>query len=775
MPRPTSRRRARSTAYAGAATGPTARAGVLAVLAVLLTCLTPALVAAPGSTASAAPLVADQDALSVEIDRMPTDVPERGSIRISGTVTNASDEEWRAVNLHVFRSSSPIVDSPSLAASADIDPGADVGGRITKAGTFDTVEVLQPGQTARFRIRVPVEELGLGSPGVYWIGVHALGESDSGRDGVADGRARTFVPVVARQRKKIGVGVVVPVRANVWYDEDGRVDNVERWTRNLASGGRLRTLLDLGRRSEDAGLTWLVDPAVLSAVSRLAAGNPGRTLAPLGGRTPTTGDADADQPTDGAGETEAGAGTPGVDPETPLHPEGPAEDDLDDDAARTATLAQDWLDDFRDVVADGDLMALPYGDVDVNAAARHRPEVVAEAITRGQQVMDQLELPARSVVAPRTGLISGKALARVPEDTLVLASEAAFTLPPEAPGSTVRTKGRALALTSTAAAAGGPAPTPADHPLALRQRLVSEAALRLNAGSTAPVVLVLPDDWNPEDPAALLEGLDSRWLSLERVAGIAAADPVRVGASSLSYGPSDAEHELPEYVFSRSEDLTSAADLLDEVLAERTTTLGQFTDETLAGLSEGRRARPQDAALALSRTAAGVSELLGSIRVEAPASVNLTSASGTVGATVVNGIDQPVLVRVVAEADEGLEVAGQQEVRIAGDARHRLLLDVHASREGRHDVELVVASADGRPLGARTPLPLRSSIISERVWVVVGGGAALLFVAVLYRIVRRIRRVRAGEPVRPPLPPGSPEPGTGTADAAPSGAPLEDT
>ena len=34
-------------------------------------------------------------------------------------------------------------------------------------------------------------------------------------------------------------------------------------------------------------------------------------------------------------------------------------------------------------------------------------------------------------------------------------------------------------------------------------REINEAALRLSAGSTAPVVLVLPDDWYPQDPADL--------------------------------------------------------------------------------------------------------------------------------------------------------------------------------------------------------------------------------------------------------------------------------
>ena len=38
--------------------------------------------------------------------------------------------------------------------------------------------------------------LGADEPGVYWFGVHALGTNAAGRDAVADGRARTFLPYV---------------------------------------------------------------------------------------------------------------------------------------------------------------------------------------------------------------------------------------------------------------------------------------------------------------------------------------------------------------------------------------------------------------------------------------------------------------------------------------------------------------------------------------------------------------------------------------------------
>ena len=77
---------------------------------------------------------------------------------------------------------------------------------MTGAGLYDEVGDLAPGASTSYRISVPAEELGItGEHGVYWVGVHVLGADDGGRDGVADGRARTFIPLMpARGRRHRG-------------------------------------------------------------------------------------------------------------------------------------------------------------------------------------------------------------------------------------------------------------------------------------------------------------------------------------------------------------------------------------------------------------------------------------------------------------------------------------------------------------------------------------------------------------------------------------------
>ena len=120
--------------------------------------------------------------------------------------------------------------------------------------------------------------------------MHALGQrGDEGRDElfVADGRARTFLPLVPDRREgRAPVSVIVPLRGTLEYAEDGSLEDLERWTTTLGLGGRLRSLVELAATAGDRTVSWVVDPALLDAVRQLAAGQPAplpRTQPP-GGR-----------------------------------------------------------------------------------------------------------------------------------------------------------------------------------------------------------------------------------------------------------------------------------------------------------------------------------------------------------------------------------------------------------------------------------------------------------------------------------------------------------
>jgi hypothetical protein len=306
----------------------------------------------------------------------------------------------------------------------------------------------------------------------------------------------------------------------------------------------------------------------------------------------------------------------------------------------------------------------------------------------------------------------------------------------------VRLLGHKVVVTSSGAASGGPAPTAADDPLALRQRLLSEAALRLYAGSTAPVVLQLPDDWYPQDGADLFDALDVPWLRPVTVADISARPAQSLSAADLSYTDEDAEEELGATSFAAAEALRGQAALMADVLSGPDLVRPQATDEALTTLSVQQRPRAGAAALSARAAAADLDAQLADIDVVAPSSVTLSSADGTLGATVVNGLDQPVTVQVRADTDGSIEVADSGVLRLGPGDRSRLLLDVSASRLGIHDVRLYVTDQAGTPLGGSAALPVRSAQVSAIIWYILVFGGVLLFGTILVRIVRQVRRGR---------------------------------
>ena len=158
----------------------------------------PTLLVAWPSTASADAAPAPVNTpLLVTIDSMtPSALPEQGPIQIQGTVTNQDDVAWEAINLYPFISSAPMTTRLELAEASELPAEEFVGVRITDVD--DKVELLEPGASQAFSISVPrsliTPEI-TGDPGVYWFGVHALGESvNAPREPDAARRSPTVAP-----------------------------------------------------------------------------------------------------------------------------------------------------------------------------------------------------------------------------------------------------------------------------------------------------------------------------------------------------------------------------------------------------------------------------------------------------------------------------------------------------------------------------------------------------------------------------------------------------
>ena len=714
--------------------------------AVLAGLLTAGLASVGAQAAGSAAPADDGDPLLVHIDTIDPVLPRSGDVSITGTVTNISDDTFTRINLHAFSSATPIPDSASLVDSAASEPNEAVGDRVTVPGTFYTVDELAPGETAFFSDTVPVDLLALDPrvEGVYWIGIHALGDSDVPRDGVADGRARTFIPARPSADASAEASVILSIRSRVWYTSEGQIGGLDRWAKRLAEGGTLDGVLDMADSAGGTPYSWLVDPAVLLALMRLEQGNPRHSIAPAPadpGQEPT----EEESPAVEEGEGGEDPGTAPRDDATVTPPSTPADPEPTAEEQALATAATAWLQRYRALVGTQPVLTLPFGDLDVSAAVRNDRPRLDQAVARSAEIMAALELPMRPAVSPVADRLSPEALATVAPDTVVLLGDSAFDFPPMTPNSVVKMLGHKVLITSTAAESGGPSPTAAHDPLALRQRLISEAALRALDDNPAPLIVTLPTVWRGEDAAAFFDQLEQPWLDVVPVEEIA-DDRRAVGqpASRLIYTDVDQEAEIAAANFAAATRATDLANVLERVLVLQTTIEGQARDEALVTLSEQHRSRPGLALKSVGHLESAMADYLGKIQIEAPNAVTLFSASGKPGATLVNGLDQPVVVDVLPTTDGQLTISGLSGERTLGPlARSVLRYEATTDQLGVHSVRFTVTSVDGTPLGSSDSVPIRAARVSALVWVAMVAGGLVLFGMIGYRLPGQIRARRA--------------------------------
>jgi hypothetical protein len=659
---------------------------------------------------------AETPSFSVTIDTMaPAAVPTRGPVVLRGRVTNTTDETWTGLNVHPFLSPSPMRTAAEVELAAASDPDIFIDARIVTPGAFDdSIDELAPGATARWVVRLPQEVLQEeidGTEGVYWIGVHVLGANSEGRDGLADGRARSFIPLMGRNAPVVPTSLVVPFRRSTLHDADGRVAGEDEWNGELAPGGRLENLLSFVERAGTGRLTLLVDPAVLDVVGQLAAGNPVRDLSP----------------------------TPAKNEEPPV--EGDEEDPpgADQDRARA------WLERFIDAASDQRVLALPYADLDQAGAARNDPGLNGRARNQSEVVLDELGIAATPVIAPPSGQLTAEALSLFDDgETVLLSSDALpsrFADAEDVP-TAVTSDGRRIAVYDVAAASGGPGPNPRLDPVSLRQRVLSEAAVRSLRDDEQPLVVTLPSDF---DPGALsrgfFAGLNSPFVRLATTLEDATDEAPEVG--ELVYSGRQLQRELDPGNYAATADLIDSGETLDRLLSANDTVGVEVVREALGTASYMQRDDPVAASSAGYAATAWIDDRLGKVQLSAPSFVILSADSGPFAVTVTNGLDQPIRLRIGALTRDDLVIKAPQTIELEADKQQSVTLTAQADSIGVHPLRLIATDDTGRPLGASEEISVRSNKVGRIIWVIMGSGVGILFLAIAVRLVRRFRGARA--------------------------------
>jgi hypothetical protein len=683
--------------------------------------------AAPSGPAAAATSAGPPDPTQPLTLRMgsitPDYIPDKGPIVVRGTVTNDSDEEWTAINIEGFVGSEPITTTAELAAAAETPVTADVGHRIADPGTFDTVDSLLPGETADFTVKLPHSKITLSAPGVYWFGVHALGATAAGRSGSAAGRDRTFLPLVppaAANGRVERTSLVLPVRAGVTRGPDGTIQDVDRWLTSLRSGA-LHDVVTTGAAAEGRPLSWVLDPSVVDVVRRLAQGNPPRTLA-----TPTTqkpGGGPSPSPSDGA----SASGSADA-----------ASDDSAPSASEVTRVAKRWLRQLHQVLSIGtnQVLGLPYGDLEADSALRYDRPFLVTAIHRTGHTLSPWGVPLSPAVVPPGGGMSGPTLGEVPRSSTVLLEDTAVRGTAPA-GATIND--RRVVLSSSGAAAGGPGPVDPLSPLALRQRVLSEAALRL-LGDQQPLVVQLPRLHGPL-PQSFFTGLEVPWLQLTTIDGATETSTALVSGARLRVPAPDGAGLGPVF-YPEADRAIEAGSALQSMLPDNHVLRRQIFDETAGNASYAAAQDPLAALARVQSTTTWLENNLTGVALAAPEKVTLASDTGHFSALVSNDLDVPVTVKVRAVTDPQITITGGEAVTLAPHGRTSVLLTASTHVLGVHSVTLELTNLAGRPLGAQDTFPMRAEAVSRLIWVILGAGVALLFGAIIVRLVRRVTRSR---------------------------------
>jgi hypothetical protein len=302
-----------------------------------------------------------------------------------------------------------------------------------------------------------------------------------------------------------------------------------------------------------------------------------------------------------------------------------------------------------------------------------------------------------------------------------------------------------IAVSSSEAASGGPGPGDPQADVPLRQRVLSEAAVRAIDPSRPPLIVTMPDRWRLADPLGFVSGLSQPWLQLSGLsAAMAGQIAPSIEPSALHYPASAARDQLGGDRFVAAEALIRSGRTLQRVLTRNDTVASEVVDEALTYVGYPARASATSAA---TSSRSWIETQLGSIRVEGPSAVTLSGSSGRFAATIVNGLDQPVTVAIRPLSDPGIRISAPRSVQVSAASRMTVLLNARQAQAGVHNVTLQVVDSEGVHIGSSAYVPIRAAQVSKIIWLFLGIGGALLFGAIVVRLVRRIRASRAsGDP-----------------------------
>jgi hypothetical protein len=655
----------------------------------------------PASTANTA---------TVTVDRLTPGAPQPGQqLEVTGTVTNRGTESLTDVNVQLRLSTTP-VGSRSELASLSGGSGRPPGDPVAVVALPQS---LDPGASTPFDLRVQVDQLGLGGPGVYPLAVEVIAADSSSGTRIRFGAARTFIPWDLSRLRPTRLAVLWPVSAGPTRNADGVPVGTE-----LADqvSGRLTDLLNAAAGTD---VSWLVDGETLEGVSVLAAGAP--TAA---GTTATTGT-------------------------TPTSPPDPT--------------AAGWLTQLRTQTAGTTVMALPYADPDVVAVVRAGlsddlgtatvlgTEVTADVLRRtASATVQPIAWPAEGTAdrASLTAVGSTGTTQILLSDTYAPAVEST-SYTPSGIGPLSGTGLTAVVADSALSRLLATPPAQLGGPVLGEQRMLAELAmvgLELPSAQRS-LVVVPPRGWSP-DPTyihALLRSVDAApWAQVTGLADLTAVAARGPSRQRPAYPSGVRKRELDAVQMGLVRDGHQRLAALTAVLTSAQSVTDTYTRALLRAQSAAWRADRSAGRAYAAHVVGQINALQANVHLVQPGPVTLAARSGRIPVTVVNDLDQQVTVRVGMTAVPSVRLTLVQPGPVVLEPHSSTTLDVAADAPANGSVQVVarLLTPDGAPLGPPEAFAVQVTGFGAVAELLVGGALVLLSVALVVRIARAVRTGR---------------------------------
>lgn len=662
---------------------------------------------------------ADPAPITVVIDSFKPLVPKAGDeLRITGRVVSTSSVPVSDVSVQLRRSSAPLSSRKQVlqATTAPLDPAGgdpdDVPLSSTRVVLADT---LAPGTSKAFSLRLDIERLGLPGPGTYVLAVEAIGR-EQGVDefDARQGVLRTFLPWYPG-----GTTDIDPIDLTwLWplADWPARApDGVligDRTPQELSDGGRLDTLLKVGRQHEDT-VSWLADPSLLQTADAMSDGYQVQTAG-----TVVLGDHEA--------------------------------------------AARDWLAGVRAVATDSDLTALPYADVDASALTRAGlSNDVVRAVTQAAPIArSALGRPVTSGLywAPfgRIDRASLDVLASAGVSTVILSADAVPPVGDEAAAdgdpvaslpTAVGTIRGILRDPALSAVLTTPTRTASDVIVARQLFLAQTSVLAQTLPNDAPrSVVVGPDDVRWAATASLVAPLlratrNAPWLSSQSLTDLIDQPGGTTSRKRGGYGDKARAAELPAEYLARIARLSADLDVFTSVIDDPTGIGEPFSQSLLRAESAGWRSEPATADRLVTTISRQLAALTDQVRVLSEGTVTLSGDTGRVPVTIVNNLDRSVTVGVTLIGHPSLRLDAAPLEGIEIDAGKMTSVDIDAKVIGGDplDVDVQLLATDGKPFGTPAEIVVSSTAYARAAAWVVAASFLAIAVFVVFGIVRRIR------------------------------------